>query len=237
MKDNEVSEEFDSHEQEIHRYLGQRENIIDKSAYIVSADRGMNMENKSFERFWRESCQWYANGAVLMFYAGSGSLIFANGTFVSSTFLFRYRCASGGAITCFIIILTLPLAMILLIYMRYVEDIGMDYEGDNNENELYWIKRRRYLFKIFFAPILYSYRLLQKVMVYCDSRYNYSPISDGDNHSTYSPWQYNINHDNAGNIYHSTASSLDEGISEYSSVIESDQNYDRDSDPGVGNSH
>ena len=122
MKDKAIQEEFESHEKEIHRYLEEREGIIDKSAYIVSADRGMNMENKSFERFWRESCQFYANGAVLMFYAGSGSLIFANGTFVSSTFLFRYRCSSGSAITCIIIIFTLPFAIILLTYMRYVEE-------------------------------------------------------------------------------------------------------------------
>ena len=133
MQDRAVSKEFTSHEEEIHAYLEERESIIDKSAYIVSADSGRNIDNKSFEKFWQESCSIYANAAVFMFYAGCGALIFANGTFVSSTFLFRYRCVSGGVITFVIIIFTLPVALILLIYMRYIEDVVVDFEDDEDD--------------------------------------------------------------------------------------------------------
>ena len=89
---------------------------------------------RSFESFWQESCSFYANMAVLMFYAGSGSLVVANGTFVSSTFLFRYRSFRGGAITFIVIFFTIPLAICLLIYMRYIEGIPMESPANDVKN-------------------------------------------------------------------------------------------------------
>lgn len=135
MTGKSVADEFTAHETEVHRYLEKREGIIDKSAYMIAGDNDVDLEIKSFECFWQESCSFYANMAVLMFYSGSGSLIFANGTFVSSTFFFRYRSLSGGAITFIVIFLTLPLALCLLVYMRYIENIPMDLgEDDKSEN-------------------------------------------------------------------------------------------------------
>ena len=119
-----VDREFNTHEAEVHRYLEEREKIIDKSAYVVSGAHESDM--RSFESFWQDSCSFYANMAVLMFYAGSGSLVVANGTFVSSTFWFRYRSFRGGAITFVVIFFTIPLAICLLIYMRYIEFIPME---------------------------------------------------------------------------------------------------------------
>lgn len=188
MRDDAIAEEFTTHEKEIHSYLEQREGIIDKSAYIVSADRGINLVNKSFERFWEESCSFYGNAAVLMFYAGSASLIFANGTFVSSTFLFRYRSITGGLITSVIIILTLPTALILLIYMRYIEDIGIDFDNrnkrkkrtgrteKNEENYSIWTFRRKKLFSnvqnTLWSPVRFLCQLHRRI------RGQYSKITD-----------------------------------------------------------
>ena len=136
MKGDAVCEEFTLHEAEVHRYLEEREKIIDKSSYIVAGEEGKNMERKSFEAFWQESCSFHANMAVLMFYLGSGSLIFANGTFVSSTFLFRYRSFNGGAVAFIVMFITLPLAVGVLVYMRYIEDVPMDTnEMDDDDRE------------------------------------------------------------------------------------------------------
>ena len=129
-----VAEEFEHHEAEVHRYLEEREKIIDKSAYVVVGSEAHESDMRSFESFWQESCSFYANMAVLMFYAGSGSLVVANGTFVSSTFLFRYRSFRGGAITFIVIFFTIPLAICLLIYMRYIEVIPMESPGNDVKN-------------------------------------------------------------------------------------------------------
>jgi hypothetical protein len=137
MRGKQVYSEFSRHEPEVNNYLEQREDIIDESAYIVSADRGLRMENKSFEKFWQESCSFYANLAVLMFYLGSGSLIFANGAFVSSTFFYRYGDKIGGDITFVVIFTTIPLSLTLLIYMRYIERIPMDLD-EIEEDEHNW---------------------------------------------------------------------------------------------------
>jgi hypothetical protein len=136
MTAKKVADEFTGHETEANRYLEKREEIIDTSAYMIAGDNDINMEIKSFECFWQESCSFYANMAVLMFYSGSGSLIFANGIFVSSTFFFRYRSLRGGKITFIVIFLTLPLALCLLVYMRYIEHIPMDL-GEDNKSEKY----------------------------------------------------------------------------------------------------
>ena len=189
MKDKAIADEYSTNEDELHSYLEQREKIIDKSAYIVSADRGVNLENKSFEYFWEESCSFYGNAAVLMFYAGSGSLIFANGTFVSSTFLFRYRSITGGLITSIIIILTLPIAFALLIYMRYVEDVGIDFDdkhmkmkmkgkrsnGNEESNSHRIFRRNRKFYRIMvtmWTPFRFLHRLFWGV------RGSYSEIVD-----------------------------------------------------------
>jgi hypothetical protein len=134
MTAKKVADEFTGHETEANRYLEKREEIIDTSAYMIAGDNEINMDRKSFECFWQESCSFYANMAVLMFYSGSGSLIFANGIFVSSTFFFRYRSLRGGKITFVVIFLTLPLAICLLVYMRYIEHIPMDL-GEDDKSE------------------------------------------------------------------------------------------------------
>lgn len=146
MRGKEVNSEFSRHEPEVNDYLEQREDIIDQSAYVVTANSGLRMENKSFEKFWQESCNFYANLAVLMFYLGSGSLIFANGAFVSSTFFYRYGDKVGGSITFLVIFITIPLSLTLLIYLRYIERIPMDLdEIEDDENNWTFVKRRETL--------------------------------------------------------------------------------------------
>ena len=210
MKDKAIADEFSTNEDELHSYLEQRERIIDKSAYIVSADRGLNLENKSFEYFWEESCSFYGNAAVLMFYAGSGSLIFANGTFVSSTFLFRYRSITGGLITSIIIILTLPIAVMLLIYMRYIEDVGNDFhdkhmkmkgkrsngKGENNSHHIF--QRRRKSFNIL-VNIWTPFRFLCRL--FCGGRGSYTEIID-DNETETSQYDRNNSYENSSHLNH-----------------------------------
>ena len=212
MKDKAIADEFSTNEDELHSYLEQRERIIDKSAYIVSADRGLNLENKSFEYFWEESCSFYGNVAVLMFYAGSGSLIFANGTFVSSTFLFRYRSITGGLITSIIIILTLPIAVMLLIYMRYIEDVGNDFHdkhmkmkgkrsnerGEYNSHHIFQRKRKSFNIMVkIWTPFRFLYQLLW------GGRGSYTEIiDDNDNEIETSQYDRNNSYENSSNLNH-----------------------------------
>lgn len=188
MKGDAVREEFALHETEVHRYLEERERIIDKSSYIVAGEEGKNMEIKSFEAFWQESCSFHANMAVLMFYLGSGSLIFANGTFVSSTFLFRYHSFNGGAVAFIVIFITLPLAVGVLVYMRYIEDVPMDTDemDDGGREECFFLKklllhlRRGYCLSFCMSPFTLCRALYRRSFT------NYTEISsvqedvDGD---------------------------------------------------------
>jgi hypothetical protein len=177
MRGKQVYSEFSRHEPEVNDYLEQREDIIDESAYIVTADRGLRMENKSFEKFWQESCSFYANLAVLMFYLGSGSLIFANGAFVSSTFFYRYGDKIGGDITFVVIFTTIPLSLILLIYMRYIERIPMDLdeiEDDehnwnfNGESLIHKINNMKNILKSFQSPFQMFRGIMNRMKGYSD---------------------------------------------------------------------
>ena len=175
-----VSDEFKGHETEVHRYLEKREAIIDKSAYMIAGNDDINIEIKSFECFWQESCSFYANMAVLMFYSGSGSLIFANGIFVSSTFFFRYRSLRGGKITFTVIFLTLPLALVLLVYMRYIEKIPMELE-EEDESEKHQDKYNVSLYERFLGCLEVPSLLFRKL----HRRYydQYSEISSSNDDS------------------------------------------------------
>ena len=185
-----VDKEFNTHEAEVHRYLEEREKIIDKSAYVVSGAHESDM--RSFESFWQDSCSFYANMAVLMFYAGSGSLVVANGTFVSSTFWFRYRSYRGGAITFVVIFFTIPLAICLLIYMRYIEFIPMESPlndanktinvNDHNHNHQQQQQRQQSseLIKIFRFMLLPLERVRMMWKRYSQNYTEIPPSDDGD---------------------------------------------------------
>lgn len=190
-----VDKEFNTHEAEVHRYLEEREKIIDKSAYVVSGAHESDM--RSFESFWQDSCSFYANMAVLMFYAGSGSLVVANGTFVSSTFWFRYRSYRGGAITFVVIFFTIPLAICLLIYMRYIEFIPMESplsdahktinanvnDHNHNQQQLHQQQQRQQSFeliKIFRYMLLPWERIRMMWKRYTQNYTEIPPSDDGD---------------------------------------------------------
>ena len=126
MTDTDIDKEFISYEHEINYYHTNREAMIDKSAYMVTADDGTMVESKSFEKFWRDSCSFYGNAAILSFYSGSAALFFSNVTFMWTVNLYMYRSLTSAKVCVIVILISLITSIVLLIYMRYVEKISMD---------------------------------------------------------------------------------------------------------------
>lgn len=126
MSEGDVEREFVGYENETGRYNTSREAMIDESAFMVTADDGSMVESKSFERFWRESCSFYGNAAIMFFYAGSAALFFANVTFMWSVNLYTYKSAASAQLCAIVILVSLLVSMVLLIYIRYIERISMD---------------------------------------------------------------------------------------------------------------
>lgn len=136
MTGTDIDKEFISYEHEINYYHTNREAMIDKSAYMVTADDGTMVESKSFEKFWRDSCSFYGNAAILSFYSGSAALFFANVTFMWTVNLYMYKSIRSAKVCVTVILISLISSIMLLIYMRYVEKISMDNnvteEGDKH---------------------------------------------------------------------------------------------------------
>ena len=126
MTDVDVEKEFVNYESEINYYHANREAMIDDSAYMVTADDGSMVESKSFEKFWQDSCSFYGNAAILTFYAGSAALFFANALFMWATNLYKYQSLRSAKVSVTVVLSSLIAAMVLLIYMRYIEKISMD---------------------------------------------------------------------------------------------------------------
>lgn len=136
MTGSDVQKEFMSYEQEINHYHKNREAMIDDSAYRVTADDGSMVESKSFEKFWEDSCSLYGNAAVMTFYSGSAALFFANVTFMWSVNLYTYQSALSAKVCVAVVLSSLVVALMLLIYMRYIEKISMENIAADNDAEV-----------------------------------------------------------------------------------------------------
>ena len=135
MSETDVQREFVGYENETGRYHTSREAMIDESAFMVTADDGSIVESKSFERFWRESCSFYGNAAILFFYAGSAALFFVNVTFMWAVNLYTYKSVASAKLCAIVILVSLLSSIVLLIYIRYVERISMDNSAAADEAE------------------------------------------------------------------------------------------------------
>jgi uncharacterized membrane protein YciS (DUF1049 family) len=127
MTDDEILIEFAQHEKEIQHYLQQRQRIIDKAAYMVFSEDGTSIDKESFSHFWRDSCGFYSNAAILFFYMWAR---------------FDYALSSPVAaqVSVYLISFALIISFSLVIYLRYYDrryiDSKVKFERDNRKAEL-----------------------------------------------------------------------------------------------------
>ena len=137
MSDDEILTEFAQHEKEIQHYLQQRQRIIDKAAYMVFSEDGTDEE--SFSHFWKASCGFYSNAAILFFYAGSALLFVATMTYMWARFDYALSSPVAAQVSVYLISFALLTSFSLVIYLRYYDrryiNSKAEFEKDNKEAE------------------------------------------------------------------------------------------------------
>jgi hypothetical protein len=140
MTDEEILIEFAQHEKEIQHYLQQRQRIIDKAAYMVFSEDGTSIDKESFSHFWRDSCGFYSNAAILFFYAGSALLFVATMTYMWARFDYALSSPVAAQVSVYLISFALIISFSLVIYLRYYDrryiDSKVKFERDNRKAEL-----------------------------------------------------------------------------------------------------
>lgn len=122
MKEEDLQMEWERHEAEVHKYLEEREKINDQTSVLVSADA--NSSRMSFEQFWRESCKFWADIAILFFYAGTANLLLAIMIYMWAEFFITYESPVGAVIAVVFIGVSLVLGILLAIYLRQNDTYG-----------------------------------------------------------------------------------------------------------------
>ena len=122
MKEEDLQIEWERHEAEVHKYLEEREKINDQSSVLVSADA--NSSRMSFEQFWRESCKFWADIAILFFYAGTANLLLAIMIYMWAEFFIMYESPVGAVIAVVFIGVSLVLGILLAIHLRQNDTYG-----------------------------------------------------------------------------------------------------------------
>ena len=122
MKEEDLQLEWERHEAEVHKYLEEREKINDQTSVLVSADA--NSSRMSFEQFWRESCKFWADIAILFFYAGTANLLLAIMIYMWAEFFITYQSPIGAIIAVVFIGVSLVLGILLAIYLRQNDTYG-----------------------------------------------------------------------------------------------------------------
>ena len=121
MTDEEVDEEFFNHEIDIQRHHDTEATIIESSFPIAN---GLAV-TQTFEEFWQENCHTYGLTIILLFYAGSIMMIFANLCFMWATYEFKYQSLRGSEVCLHMVTIVVLVTCAILIYMRY-EQLDLD---------------------------------------------------------------------------------------------------------------
>ena len=140
MSDEEILKEFAHHENEVQAYLQERQKIIDKAAYMVFSEDGSSVDVESFSHFWRDSCGYYSNAAILFFYGGSALLFVATMTYMWARFDYVLQSPVAAMISVYLISFALLASLVLVLYLRYFDQKYLEskdkFERDNRKAEL-----------------------------------------------------------------------------------------------------
>jgi len=114
MNEDDVEDEFLTHEKEIQHHHDVEHRIIDQSNPFNNDD-----DNQTFDAYWEANCHVYGLFIIFLFYAGSIMMIFANLCFMWATYEFKYDTTYGSE-ACFHTVMNVVVATCgILLYMRY----------------------------------------------------------------------------------------------------------------------
>ena len=140
MSDEEIIREFSQHENEVQNYLRERQKIIDKAAYMVFSEDGTSIDRESFSHFWRDSCGYYSNAAILFFYGGSALLFIATMTYMWARNDYVLQSPVAAEVSVYLISFALLTSMALVVYLRYYDKQYLEgkdkFERDNRKAEI-----------------------------------------------------------------------------------------------------
>lgn len=140
MSDEAIIKEFAQHENEVQHYLQQRQRIIDKAAYMVFSEDGNSTDNESFSHFWRNSCSYYSNAAILHFYGGSALLFVATMSYMWARFDYVLSSPLAAQVSVALISIALLISLVLVLFLRYFDKQYLDskdkFELDNRKAEI-----------------------------------------------------------------------------------------------------
>ena len=119
MTDDQVEEEWLSHESKLRKYLEQREQVNNLSHEEVAAVGGFG--GQSFQQFWDYHCTFWSKTALLCFYLGTLTLLVAILIFVWAQFAIGYDNEPAAYIAVVLIGLAVFLGVVLIVLFT-VED-------------------------------------------------------------------------------------------------------------------
>lgn len=111
-----LTKEWDKHEAEIHGYLRGRSEININAAKFMEDDY-------SFQKFWDDSCKYWAEVALLFFYAGSLNLLLALTIFMWSYFKLRYNSIVSAIIGISLVAFALVVGIVLVVYLKHQNSV------------------------------------------------------------------------------------------------------------------
>jgi membrane protein implicated in regulation of membrane protease activity len=120
MDDNALNDEWFKHEIEIQNYLSEREKINDATA-VVANTGGEESNKKSFQQFWNESCKFWAELAILFFYAGTLNMLLSILIFMWTQFFLAYESVVSAIIAVTLILFSLVLGVAAVILARILK--------------------------------------------------------------------------------------------------------------------
>lgn len=140
MSDEAIIQEFAQHENEVQHYLQQRQRIIDKAAYMVFSEDGSSTDNESFSHFWRDSCSFYSNAAILHFYGGSALLFVATMSYMWARFDYVLSSPLAAQVSVALISFALLISLVLVLFLRYYDTKYLEsrdkFEKENRRAEI-----------------------------------------------------------------------------------------------------
>lgn len=123
--------EWMNHENFVHDYLQARDDINTKAA-IIDIAGDLSSDRKSFEKFWKESCEQWGRWAIFFFYAGTVFLLASIALYMWAEFALNYDNTSGALIAVCLIGFALVLGFVFWVTFNLFEKNDMDRSIDSS---------------------------------------------------------------------------------------------------------
>ncbi len=135
MEDTALEHEWSKHESEIQGYLSQRELINDSCAVVANSDDSAS-NKKSFQQFWNESCKFWAELAILFFYAGTLNLLLSIMIFMWTQFFMEYNSMIAGVLAVSLISLSLVIGISAVVLLRIFSGVPSGSDSTNGNHRM-----------------------------------------------------------------------------------------------------